>query len=126
MRFDRLQPRYWPACSSLGAASPRMTLTRGAMIPEGKSELDDILAASTDNLRLTLHRSLRSFNSDAAARGELKGANCRSAIEIYFAYYGKPILWFVVGLANARALTNTETQELLLLFCRCCMVYLHV
>jgi len=30
-----------------------------------------------------------------------------------FAYYGKPILWFVVGLANARALTNTETQEFL-------------
>src|SRR5258706_13398832 len=28
MRFDRLQPRYWPACSSLGAASPLMTLTR--------------------------------------------------------------------------------------------------
>jgi len=47
------------------------------------------------------------------------------AIEIYFAYYGKPILWIVVGLANARALTNTETQEFLLLFCRCCMVSLH-
>ncbi len=100
-------------------------ITRGAMIPEGESKLDDILASSTDNLRLTLHRSLRSFNSDAAARGELKGADCRGAIEIYFAYYGKPILWIVVGLANARALTNTETQEFLLLFCRCCMVSLH-
>src|ERR1700752_8918 len=44
---------------------------------------------------------------------------------IYFSYYGKPILWFVVGLANARALTNTEAQEFLLLFCRCCMVSLH-
>ena len=100
-------------------------VTRGAMIGEAKSELDDILAASSDNLLVTLHRSLRSFNSDAAARGELRANNCRGAIEIYFAYYGKPILWLVVGLANAKVLTITETQEFLLLFCRCCMVSFH-
>jgi hypothetical protein len=95
------------------------------MIGETESELDAILAASSDNLRLTLHRSLRSFHSDPAARGELRGANCRRAIEIYFAYYGRPILWLVVGVANSKELTVTETQEFLLLFCRCCLVSLH-
>lgn len=100
-------------------------INRGAMIAEAASELDAILASSSDNLLLTLHRSLRSFRSDTAARGELRGANCRGAIEIYFAYYGKPILWMVVGLANTKILTVTETQEFLLLFCRCCLVSLH-
>ena len=100
-------------------------ITRGSMIGEERSELDKILAESSESLLLTLHRSLRSFRSDAAARGELRGANCRSAIEIHFSYYGKPILWMVVGLANARILTITETQEFLLLFCRCCLVSLH-
>src|ERR1700756_5480941 len=85
-------------------------VSRGPMIAEEKSELDNILAGSSENLLLTLHRSLRSFRSDTAARGELRGADCRGAIEIYFTYYGKPILWMVVGLANARILTNTETQ----------------
>jgi hypothetical protein len=100
-------------------------ISRGPMIGEERSDLDKILVESSENLLLTLHRSLRSFRSDAAARGELRGANCRSAIEIYFAYYGKPILWMVVGLANPRILTITETQEFLLLFCRCCLVSLH-
>jgi hypothetical protein len=99
-------------------------VSRGPMIGEERSELDNSLAESSENLLLTLHRSLRSFRSDAAARGELRGADCRGAIEIYFAYYGKPILWMVVGLANARILTITETQEFLLLFCRCCLVSL--
>jgi hypothetical protein len=100
-------------------------VNRGPMIGEMESELDAILAASSDNLLLTLHRSLRSFRSDPAARGELRGANCRGAIEIYFAYYGRPILWLVVGVANSKELTVTETQEFLLLFCRCCLVSLH-
>jgi hypothetical protein len=100
-------------------------VSRGPMIAEEKSELDNILADSSENLLLTLHRSLRSFHSDTAARGELRGANCRGAIEIYFAYYSKPILWMVVGLTNAKILTVTETQEFLLLFCRCCLVSLH-
>jgi hypothetical protein len=101
-------------------------INRGAMIAaQVESELDEILAASSDNLLVTLHRSLRSFRSDPAARGELRGADCRAAIEIYFAYYGKPILWLVVGLANPRVLTITETQEFLLLFSRCCLVSLH-
>jgi hypothetical protein len=98
---------------------------RGPMIAEEKSALDKILADSSENLLLTLHRSLRSFHSDTAARGELRGADCRGAIEIYFAYYSKPILWMVVGLTNAKILTVTETQEFLLLFCRCCLVSLH-
>jgi hypothetical protein len=102
------------------------TINRGPLIPpQIESPLDDILAASSDNLLLTLHRSLRSFNSDPAARGELRDHECRGAIEIYFAYYGKPILWFIVGLANPKELTATETQEFLLLFCRCCLVSLH-
>jgi hypothetical protein len=101
-------------------------INRGAMIaPQVESQLDEILAASSDNLLLTLHRSLRSFNSDPAARGELRDHECRGAIEIYFAYYGKPILWFVVGLTNPKEITVTETQEFLLLFCRCCLVSLH-
>jgi hypothetical protein len=100
-------------------------IARGPIIGEAKSELDVILAAPSDNLRLTLHRSLRSFKSDPAARGELKAHDCRGAIEIYFAYYDKPILWVVAGLANAKVLTITETQEFLLLFCRCCLVSLH-
>jgi hypothetical protein len=100
-------------------------VSRGPMIAEEKSELDNILAGSSENLLLTLHRSLRSFRSDTAARGELRAADCRGAIEIYFAYYSKPILWMVVGLTNAKILSITETQEFLLLFCRCCLVSLH-
>lgn len=100
-------------------------VSRGPMIAEAKSELDNILAGSSESLLLTLHRSLRSFRSDTAARGELKAAGCRSAIEIYFAYYAKPILWMVVGLTNPKILTIKETQEFLLLFCRCCLVSLH-
>jgi hypothetical protein len=100
-------------------------VSRGPMISEASPELDAVLTASSDNLLLTLHRSLRSFRSDSAARGELKAADCRGAIEIYFAYYGKPILWLIAGLANPKPLTITETQEFLLLFCRCCLVSLH-
>jgi hypothetical protein len=120
---------FWQPDRQLHERSPiRLAdgvIARGRLIVEEKSELDEVLANSTDNLRVTLHRSLRSFPSDPAARGELKAANCRGAIEIYFAYYSKPILWIVAGLANARILTVTETQEFLLLFCRCCLVSLH-
>jgi len=78
-----------------------------------------------DNLILTLHKSLKSFKSDPAARKTLEQQGCSAALEMNFAYYERPIFWAVLGLANHRLVASDETQEFLLLFCRCCLVSLH-
>ena len=78
-----------------------------------------------DNLILTLHRSLRSFKSNLPARKTLEQQGCSAALEMNFAYYERPIFWAVLGFTSPRLVASAETQEFLLLFCRCCLVSLH-
>ena len=80
---------------------------------------------SQDDLRLRLHRSLKSLQSDPAARKTLEDKGCRAAIEIHFTYYSRPILRVILGLANAKLLPTTEAQDFLLVFCRCFLISLH-
>lgn len=42
-----------------------------------------------------------------------------------FAYYERPIFWALLGFSSPRSVASAETQEFLLLFCRCCLVSLH-
>ena len=78
-----------------------------------------------DDLKLVLHPSLKSLQSDPPERKTLEEQGCRAAIEIQFSYYGRPILRIILGLANAKALPMLEAQDFLLVFCRCCLVSLH-
>jgi hypothetical protein len=82
-------------------------------------------AQSPDDLGLTLHRSLKSLQSDPPARKVLEHRGCRAGIEIHFAYCGRPILWVILGLSNAKLLPNGEAQDFFLVFCRCFLVSLH-
>ena len=82
-------------------------------------------AQSPDDLGLTLHRSLKSLQSDPTARKVLEHHGCRAGVEIHFAYCGRPILWVILGLSNAKLLPNGEAQDFFLVFCRCFLVSLH-
>ena len=82
-------------------------------------------AQSPDDLGLTLHRSLKSIQSDPPAHKVLEHRGCRAGIEIHFAYCGRPILWVILGLSNAKLLPNGEAQDFFLVFCRCFLVSLH-
>ena len=109
----------------------KITLDQGTVrsereaVPETQIRQGEPPGEPGDNLILTLHRSLRSFKSDPAARKTLEQQGCSGALEMSFAYYERPILWAVLGLANPRLVASAETQEFLLLFCRCCLVSLH-
>jgi hypothetical protein len=80
---------------------------------------------SHDDLKLVLHYSLRTLQFDPAERKILEDQGCRAAVEIHFAYYGRPILRVILGLSNARLLPTVEAQEFFLVFCRCCLISLH-
>lgn len=94
--------------------------TAGAQVLQSKTSPE-----SEDDLRLTLHRSLRSLQSDAAARKTLEDKGCRAAIEIHFTYYSRPILRVILGLSNTKLLPTSEAQDFLLVFCRCFLTSLH-
>jgi hypothetical protein len=78
--------------------------------------------ASEDHLKLVLHPSLKSLQSDPSERRTLETQGCKAAVEIHFAYYSRPILRVILGLSNAKSLPTVEAQDFLLVFCRCCLV----
>ena len=97
-----------------------LEMTAGAQALQNKTSPE-----SQDDLRLTLHRSLKSLQSDTAARKTLGDKGCRAAIEIHFTYYSRPILRVILGLSNTKLLPTTEAQDFLLVFCRCFLISLH-
>ena len=109
----------------------RLTLDRDLVLreqeiaPEAQTLQSKASAQSQDDLGLTLHRSLKSLQSDPAARKALESHGCRAAVEIQFAYYSKPILRVILGLSNAKLLPTGEAQDFFLVFCRCFLVSLH-
>jgi len=78
--------------------------------------------ASEDHLKLVLHPSLKSLQSDPSERRTVETKGCKAAVEIHFAYYNRPILRVILGLSNAKSLPTVEAQDFLLVFCRCCLV----
>jgi hypothetical protein len=75
-----------------------------------------------DHLKLVLHPSLKSLQSDPSERKTLESQGSKAAVEIHFAYYSRPILRVILGLSNAKSLPTVEAQDFLLVFCRCCLV----
>ena len=107
----------------------RLSLERGFVLHEQEIAAQNLqgraLTQSQDDLRLTLHRSLKSLQSDPAARAILESHGCRAAVEMHFAYYAKPILHIILGLPNPKLLPAGEAQDFFLAFCRCFLVSLH-
>lgn len=79
---------------------------------------------SEDDVRILLHRSLKSLTTDRPGVDSLQQAKYRAAIEIRFLYFGRLILLLIVGLPNAKVLINKESEEFLNLFCRCSLITL--
>jgi hypothetical protein len=80
---------------------------------------------SRDDLRVTLHRSVRTLEAEPEIQRTLEDQGCKAAIEIHFSYYGRPALWIALGVPTPRQLPAEKTQELLLVFCHCALVSLH-
>jgi hypothetical protein len=80
--------------------------------------------APEDDVRILLHRSLKSLTTDRPGLDNLQQAKCRAAIEIRLCYFGRLILLLIVGLPTAKGLINKESEEFLNLFCRCCQITL--
>jgi hypothetical protein len=109
----------------LALADNLVSFTEEMISPGAQSRQSDASAESRDDLRVTLHRSIKSLESEPALRRALDNEGCKTAIEIYFAYYGRPVLWTALGLPGPKQLPAEETQELLLVFCQCALVSLH-
>jgi hypothetical protein len=77
-----------------------------------------------DDVRILLHRSLKSLTTDRPGVDNLQQANYRAAIEVRFCYFGRLILLLIVGLPSARGLVSKESEDFLNLFCRCCLITL--
>jgi hypothetical protein len=77
-----------------------------------------------DDVRILLHRSLKSLNTDRPGVDNLREARYRAAVEIRFCYFGRLILLLIVGLPTAKGLINKDSEEFLNLFCRCCLITL--
>jgi hypothetical protein len=109
----------------------RLTLEGGLVLrereiaPEAPLLQSRASAQSQDDLRLILHRSLKSIQSDPVARQTLENHGCRAGVEIHFAYYSRPILRIMLGLSNAKLLPAGDAQDFFLAFCRCFLVSLH-
>jgi len=109
----------------------RLALERGLVsreneiAPEAQILQSKASPQTQDDLRITLHRSLRSLQGDSAARNALEHHGCRAAMEMSFGYYSRPILRLIVGLSNAKLLPAGEAQDFFLVFCRCFLVSLH-
>ncbi len=109
----------------------RLTLENGQILRERESApaaeivQREATAESQDDLKLVLHRSLKTVPIEPAERKAFERSGCRAAIEIHFAYYTRPILRIVVGLTNPKSLPANDAQDFLLTFCRCCHVSLN-
>jgi hypothetical protein len=77
-----------------------------------------------DDVRILLHRSLKSLTTDRPAVDNLRQTKYRAAIEIRFCYFGRLILLLVVGLPSSKGLINKESEDFLNLLCRCCLITL--
>ena len=108
----------------------RLTLEGDTIVHRESAELDllpeDLKLAdpSEDDVRILFHRSLKSLTTDRPGVDNLQQAKYRAAIEIRFCYFGRLILLLIVGLPNAKGLTNKESEEFLNLFCRCSLITL--
>jgi len=80
--------------------------------------------APEDDVRILLHRSLKSLTTDRPGLDNLQQAKCRAAIEIRLCYFGRLILLLIVGLPAKGLIINKESEEFLNLFCRCCQITL--
>jgi hypothetical protein len=109
----------------------RLTLDNGQILRERESApaaeivQREATAESEEDLKLILHRSLKTLSIESTERKSFESRGCRAAIEIHFAYYTRPILRIVVGLASPKSLPANEAQDFLLSFCRCCHVSLN-
>src|SRR5580700_7360804 len=77
-----------------------------------------------DDVRILLHRSLKTLTTDRPGVDNLQQAKYRAAIEIRFCYFGRLILLLIIGLPTAKGLVNKESEDFLNLFCRCCLITL--
>jgi hypothetical protein len=77
-----------------------------------------------DDVRILLHRSLKSLTTDRPAVDNLQQTKYRAAIEIRFCYFGRLILLLIVGLPSSKGLINKESEDSLNLLCRCCLITL--
>jgi hypothetical protein len=108
----------------------RLTLEGDTIVHRESAELDllpeelKLADASEDDVRILLHRSLKSLTTDRPGVDSLQQAKYRAAIEIRFLYFGRLILLLIVGLPNAKGLINKESEEFLNLFCRCSLITL--
>jgi hypothetical protein len=107
-----------------------LTLEGDTVVHRESAELDllpeelKLADASEDDVRILLHRSLKSLTTDRPGVDNLQQAKYRAAIEIRFCYFGRLILLLIVGLPNAKGLINKESEEFLNLFCRCSLITL--
>jgi hypothetical protein len=108
----------------------RLALEGDAVVHRESAELDlppEALRPADgleDDVRILLHRSLKSLTTDRPGVDSLRQAKYRAAIEIRFCYFGRLILLLVVGLPNSKGLINKESEDFLNLFCRCCLITL--
>jgi hypothetical protein len=107
----------------------RLTLYNGnvvhALVTEKKVPPHEPEKEYRTDLRVLIHNSSKSILQDPGIRHEIEEHGNRSAIEIRFSYYGRPLLWVVLGFPNQRQIPSEAVQEFLLIFCRCCLVSLH-
>ena len=108
----------------------RLALEGDTVVHRESAELDLLLEelkpaeGPEDDLRILLHRSLKSLNTDRPGVDNLRQVKYRGAIEIRFCYFGRLILLLIVGLPTIKGLINKESEEFLTLFCRCCLITL--
>jgi len=108
----------------------RLTLEGDTVVHRESAELDllpeDLKLADTseDDVRILLHRSLKSLTTDRPGLDSLQQAKYRAAIEIRLCYFGRLVLLLIIGLPNAKGLINKESEEFLNLFCRVCLITL--
>ena len=108
----------------------RLALEGDAVVHRESAELDLPVEATKpvegleDDVRILLHRSLKTLTTDRPGVDSLQQAKCRAAIEIRFSYFGRLILLVIVGLPTAKGLTSKESDDFLTVFCRCCLITL--
>jgi hypothetical protein len=108
----------------------RLALEGDTVVHRESAELDLPVEATKssggpeDDVRVLLHRSLKSLTSDRPGVDNLRQAKYRAAIEFRFCYFGRLILLLIVGLPTSKGLLSKESEELLTLFCRCCLITL--
>jgi hypothetical protein len=107
----------------------RLALEGDSVVHTESAELDllpeelKLAEASEDDVRILLHRSLKSLTTDRPGLDSLRQGKYRAAIEIRFCYFGRLVLLLIIGLPNVKGI-NKESEEFLNLFCRCCLITL--